>query len=213
MKPKTSLLATLTILTAALGAQAQEEAAHSASGVGDGTRAAAGAGGDETQGAAGAAATSQLDVELDPLAFAASGFSVHAGWRIEHFRFDVGAFGAELPSFVVSSDAFSSRFAGFGVKCDYHLNDSVGGAFFGVAASRVTNTVVHEATALSDVRTLHEVSARVGYEFDLAWGLYVVPWVSVGTFLGAKDVTIDGDTLEAQGPISVFPTLHLGYRL
>jgi hypothetical protein len=157
--------------------------------------------------------TNMLDIELDPIAYAANGFSVHGGWRIDHWRLDVGAFGAELPSFLLSSDAFTSRFAGFGLKLDYHIHDDVGGAFFGIAASRALNTITHNATRSSDTQTMHELSVRVGYEFDLSWGLYLAPWVSVGTAFGTKDVTIDGDTLEAQGPVMLFPTIHLGYRL
>jgi len=159
-----------------------------------------------------ATAKPRLDVELDPLAFALNGFSVHAGLRVRHFRFDVGAFGAELPAFMLSDDAFSSRFSGFGVKFDYHLRDRVGGPFVGLSAGRVINTVIHEPSGLAQSRAVHEVSARVGYEFDLVWGLYVVPWVSVGASFGSREVTVDDDTLEARGPITVFPTVHLGYR-
>ena len=117
-----------------------------------------------------------------------------------------------MPEFLLSNDAFSSRISGFGLKLDYHLNDLVGGALFGIAGSRVNNTITHEASAQSDSQTLHEISARVGYEFDLAWGLYVVPWVSVGVMLGSSDFSVDDDTLDAQNLLSVFPTVHLGYR-
>lgn len=154
-----------------------------------------------------------LDIEVDPLAFAANGYSVHGGVRVGHLRVDVGAFGMAVPDFLLGSDDFDVRFGGFGVKLDYHFNQDVGGPFFGIAASRASNAVVHSATDAHTEQFVHELSVRVGYEFDLLAGIYVAPWISVGHMFGSDAVTVAGDTLDGQPAVTLFPTVHVGYRL
>lgn len=153
-----------------------------------------------------------LDVEIDPLAFLARGFSVHGGFRWDHFRLDLGAFGAEVPGFLASDDRFESRFAGFGLKLDYRFYAEGDGPFVGVSAGRARVTVTHEASGETTDFHQHEVSLRAGWQWDVVAGLYVAPWVSLGYAPDAKGVELGGQQQKAPSKLIVFPTLHLGYR-
>lgn len=153
-----------------------------------------------------------LDFEVDPLAFIAKGFSVHAGVRWDRYRLDVGAFGAEIPGFLANDDRFESRFAGYGLKLDYRFFVEGDGPFVGISGSRVRTTVTHKASGDSDSFHQHEVSVRAGYQFDVWRGLYVVPWVGVGYMFDPRSPSLGGMQQKEQSHLVLFPTLHLGYR-
>ncbi|TPV93050.1 MAG: hypothetical protein B7733_22555 [Myxococcales bacterium FL481] len=153
-----------------------------------------------------------LDFEVDPLAFAAKGFSLHAGIRWHHFRADLGVFGMEMPGFLTKNDEFTTRFAGFGAKLDYRLFGGGDGPFVGISAGRARVETVHNDTSLSASHHEYDVSARIGYQFDIFRGFYAAPWVGLGYKFGGREVALGGDTLEKGSGVLVFPTIHLGYR-
>lgn len=153
-----------------------------------------------------------LDFEIDPIAYALRGFSLHSGIRLHHFRIDLGVFGLEMPKALTGDDRFRTRFAGFGAKLDYRFFGAGDGPFAGIDFGAARVSAVHESSSLSESHYEFTVSARVGYEFDIYKGFYIVPWVSLGYRIGGRDVTLAGDTLARSSALSVFPTVHLGYR-
>jgi hypothetical protein len=156
------------------------------------------------------AADLRVDVEVDPMAYALQGHSVHVGVGTGRFRFDVGAFGLELPAWAKPNTAFDAGFAGFGAKAHAHWFEDGTGPFAGVGLGAVRTVVQHRASGVAARDTSLGVGVEVGWLVPLVAGLYVKPWVGVSRTLGAEDVEVDGERFEAVR-WQVFPTVHLGY--
>src|ERR1700730_16318429 len=110
-----------------------------------------------------ATAQAQWEVEADPVAFGLKGYSAHVGYRVNLFRADIGAFGADIPESLHGNEGWKSRTSGVGAKFDYV--GSGRGMFSGVEANhdrtRYTLTSVGESMA----RNGFAAGARVGYRF------------------------------------------------
>lgn len=152
----------------------------------------------------------RADVELDPLAYAFGGYSVHVGVGADHLRFDLGAFGLDMPDWAHGQDGFSVGFDGFGVKAHLFLEADGTGGFVGLSAGLVRTLVRRDGTELARRDTHFSAGVELGWLFRVAGGFYVKPWVGVGWDFGAEDVTLGDATFEAQ-PLQVFPTVHLGW--
>ena len=50
------------------------------------------------------------DVEIDPIAYALDGHSMHVGLRLNHQRFDLGNFAAAVPAAFHGNDGFDVYF-------------------------------------------------------------------------------------------------------
>jgi hypothetical protein len=150
-----------------------------------------------------------LDVELDPIAYAASGYSLHVGLSHGRYRLDLGAFAADLPELLHGNDGFEVAMHGFGAKLDRFWRRDRTGFFAGVEAGVLDYQVVDGATRMVEQSTRLQGGARVGWRFALPADFHVTPWVGVGYALGAGDRTIAGRTFE-ESPVVVFPTVHLG---
>lgn len=160
--------------------------------------------------AASNAPTVRVDVELDPLAYAMSGHSVHVGVGVGHFRFDLGAFALEMPEWVHGNEGFTSSFDGFGVKAHVFVADDGTGPFAGVAGGLARTLIQNDATGRAQ-RDLHaSLGVELGWLIPIVEGLYVKPWIGVGWTFGVEDVVLDGQRFEANG-LTIFPTVHLGY--
>jgi|GEM_PF-1069828 len=155
----------------------------------------------------------RLDIELDPLAFVANGFSVHGGLRFGRFRFDLGAFGADVPGFFLTAEGFDVRMTGFGTKLDYRFFGQGSSPFVGVEFARVKKEIMHRASRAREAFFQHTVGIRVGYQIALYRGLYLVPWLGIGFPIERRDVRLGGAELPKEGVISFFPTIHIGYRI
>jgi hypothetical protein len=152
----------------------------------------------------------RVDVEVDPLAYALQGHSVHVGVGTGHFRFDLGAFGLELPAWAKPNAAFDAGFSGFGAKAHAHWFEDGTGPFAGVGLGAVRTVVQHRETGIAARDASVGVGVEVGWLVPLVAGLYVKPWIGVSRTLGAEDFTVDGERFEAVR-WQVFPTVHLGY--
>ena len=152
-----------------------------------------------------------FDVEIDPLAYALEGHSLHVGVWLGRVRLDLGSFGLVVPTFAHGNDNFEVSFSGYGTKADLYFNDDRDGVYLGVqlGVSRVTTRRV--ALDLAEVHMQSEASGRIGYRWLSKSGFYVTPWVGVGYTFGAKDVALGGEVLEGN-PLLIFPTVHLGYQ-
>lgn len=158
----------------------------------------------------------RIEIEADPIAFIFSGYSVHVGYLVNHWRLDVGTFGIKQPSFATTNQNFSVFSSGIGLKADYLLKRGRG-LFVGVQSDYGTDKIslktTNQATSLSNL----VVGIRSGYRFMFGQstahykGFYVVPWV---TLLYTPEATsvVQENQVYTQSKWSVFPTLHLGYR-
>lgn len=157
------------------------------------------------------AASTHLDVETDPTAFALAGNSLHVGLGRGNWRVDLGNFGLKLPSFAVGNDNFNVRFDGFGSKLQYFVRPSQRGWFVGLEGAVTRVAITHQASDVTSLRTQVGVGVQAGFRIMLTDHLYATPWLGVGYQLGARDAVIDGARY-ANPTISVFPAVHVGYQ-
>lgn len=155
-------------------------------------------------------AKAQVEVEVDPFAYALNGYSLHVAQIVGNSRLSVGIFGIDVPRFLHGEDDWRVVMRGAGVKWDL-IGSPSGGFFAGVDAGymRMSNTL----DAIGETRKSHviNIGLRGGYRWSLGWQrLYMSPWVGIGYSFG-EDVHIDGRTFDHR-PISVFPTVHVGRR-
>lgn len=158
-----------------------------------------------------AAATIVLDVEVDPLAYALGGYSVHAGLARGRLRLDLGAFALDMPEFAHGNDGLSAAFHGVGIKLDVFARTDQSGPFIGVEASWARSTVEHDASGAIAVDSDLRLGVRGGYRFMLSQRWYAVPWIGVSRAQDAGDIAV-GDTMFHSPRWFVFPALHVGYR-
>jgi hypothetical protein len=151
------------------------------------------------------------DVELDPLAYAAGGHSVHVGLGRGRVRVDLGAFAADIPEWLQQVDGFDVRSDGFGMKLDVFLQEDWSGPFAGVEAGLLGTTLRSPAGDHDFDRSLL-VGGRAGWRIPLGAGFYATPWLGVDYAIGAGDRNVGAYRYE-QSPWVLFPTLHVGYRV
>src|SRR5690625_3613695 len=71
----------------------------------------------------------RFDVEIDPIAYALNGFSVHGGYTTGPWRIDLGTIGLEYPDALNSSDAVEASFVGAGWKLEHFIKGRPDGFF------------------------------------------------------------------------------------
>lgn len=147
-----------------------------------------------------------VDAEVDPTAYVLDGNSIHVGIGYDRWRFDLGNFALDVPSFAHDA-GFDVSFDGYGAKLQLFPWEH--GAFVGVDTS-VTRVAIERDGMIAHETEL-QVGVHAGYRIDIAHGFYATPWLGVGYLFGAHDVVLAGATFHAN-PISVFPAVHLGYR-
>jgi hypothetical protein len=153
----------------------------------------------------------RFDVEVDPIAYALDGYSLHVGVGSGRYRFDVGNFALGMPQWLHGQDGFDARFGGFGVKLDAYLNPAQTGGFVGLESAYTLISVVDRRSGQQGTGRGVSAGVRVGWRFELASGFYATPWVGVGYRFG-EEVAAGGRAFE-MSPWTVFPTVHIGYRI
>jgi hypothetical protein len=151
------------------------------------------------------------DAEVDPTAYALSGYSLHVGLGYGHVRLEWGAFAADIPKFVHGNDGFKASAHGFGGKLQYFFLAAQRGPFAGLDAAVQRTLIEREGTDLAREQVGVRLGIHAGYRIALPAGFYATPWVGVSYGFGARDVELGGTTYK-NNPIIVFPAIHLGYR-
>jgi hypothetical protein len=155
-------------------------------------------------------AAAQVEIEADPIAYAASGYSLHVASVFGTLRLSVGAFGADIPQWLHGNDGWDMSMRGAGIKLDY-LGSRLDGLFVGVEGGfmRLSYGLDDSAT---EKRNDVSVGVRGGYRLAIGRsGLYVAPWVGVGYTPGGSDVVLGSERFD-HSPITIFPTVHIGWR-
>lgn len=159
-----------------------------------------------------AGVTLRPDVEVDPLAYAFAGHSVHAGLNIDAWRVSLGAFAIEQPEWFHGNEGMETYLSGFGFKVDRFFGARDAGPHVGIGGGLLRQTFSAEETGASHERLVFDAGARVGWRWLLGdSGFYLNPWVGVSWAFGGGDVALGEQTFEAS-QVTFFPTVHLGYR-
>ncbi|RBP77971.1 hypothetical protein EBI01_19585 [Marinomonas rhizomae] len=151
-----------------------------------------------------------LDIEIDPLAYALNGHSVHFGFGENQFRFDIGVFGLDAPEAFHGDERYDLRFDGYGVKLDY-LFGRYYGAFIGLEANSSKVKYTLKSTNQTTTRTQISLGPRIGYRIMYSKNITITPWIGIDFNLDHDDVSLNGQKFDSS-PISLFPTVHLGWK-
>lgn len=157
-----------------------------------------------------------FEIEVDPLAYGFKGYSLHAAYQLNRFRYDAFVFGIETPDFLTSNDDFKERSNGFGFKVDY-IGKNPGGWFVGLETDySFTKATLKENGQSHKGQTL-AIGIRGGYRFLFGKasngykGFYIAPWVGLDGLIHTKDIQFEQKQYKQEG-FRIFPTLHLGWR-
>jgi hypothetical protein len=153
----------------------------------------------------------RLDVEVDPIAYALSGYSAHLGVTWKRLRLDVGVFALEIPETLHGTDGVDVWGHGFGAKLDYYITQRDTGLFAGVQLSRMTEKLTDRATMEEHSASHITIGARIGYRYEFGRGFYVLPWLGVDVSMSSRDQRVADKSYEP-GAVLLFPTVHLGKR-
>ncbi|MCB0630079.1 MAG: hypothetical protein R2824_15060 [Saprospiraceae bacterium] len=165
----------------------------------------------------------EFSLEIDPATFVFSGYGVH--FRVkpknsDHLLLGIGAYAMDFPDLLVDLNAnnkgkgWDVRLGqGWGIFGEYHFSEVhrkwFVGTQIGVQKYRIKNTsLVGEENYTNSL-----VMGYAGYTWPIFGDrLYLKPWAGIG--YTAK--IAGSNTLEqieyAIAPLTMFATLHLGYR-
>lgn len=154
-----------------------------------------------------------VDIEVDPLAYALGGASVHAGLHVNRVRFDLGVFSLPLPEALHGNEGFHAQGHGFGLKADWFAKDGNKGFHLGAQTDLTHQTVTEETSTESARYRELAVGGRVGWRFQHRSGLYVNPWLGlIYRTNSPTELQLGGRTF-TQSKLMPFPTLHVGWRI
>ncbi|HYF03524.1 MAG TPA: hypothetical protein VEC36_09120 [Patescibacteria group bacterium] len=156
----------------------------------------------------------RFEFEVDPIAFALKGYSVHGIYVHEKLRFDLGVFGIEQPESFTGNKGFDTYSTGYGLKVNYLLNESETW-FAGVGVGYLNNEITFRETNQVQDDKVIGVGLHTGYRFfffnNALQNLYFAPWVSFDYNFHLNDIEFSAAEYKKSG-FSIFPTIHVGYR-
>jgi hypothetical protein len=150
-----------------------------------------------------------VDVEIDPIAFAFAGHSLHVGLGWRRFRLDLGTFAADVPEFLHEEDDLDIRVDGFGSKLDAYWRTDRTGPFAGIEVNASQSGVTDTRTGIFDRQAQLSAGVRLGWRIPLPASFYATPWVGFDVSTGSGDRHVGARTYQ-QSAFSVFPTIHVG---
>ncbi len=158
----------------------------------------------------------RLEVDLDALAFARSGYGVRLGYQHRHLRMGVATFNHRQPSLVIGERNVSIRTSGIGFGVDYFLRPARG-IFVGLHTAFHEEELRRVTTEATASQKSVEAGLQAGYRWSLGReeenlrGLYVEAILSVSSRLGGQPVSLGAGTYTVKA-VAVQPGLRLGYR-
>ncbi len=161
--------------------------------------------------------TSLIEVEIDPIAYALKGYSIHGIYTKNKIRTDLGFFGIMQPEGYGGNDGFQVKSQGFGLKLNYLLNENKTW-YAGIGTGYSNNIIKLKENSETHEQKMVSVGVHVGYRWfafkkvDNVWkNLYLTPWFSIDYNKPLKEVNFSR-TEYNQKAISIFPTVHIGYK-
>ena len=152
-----------------------------------------------------------VDLEVEPLAYAFGGAGGHVGLRVGDWKYEVEAFGLEVPASLHGNDSFTASPLGVEFHAEHLFGDGPGGFYAGPEAGLVRLDLTHTASGTTERHTRYSVGVRGGYTWYPGLGdLYLSPVVGVSYTLNGEDVTIGGDTFES-APLGPWGTIGIGW--
>lgn len=153
-----------------------------------------------------------FNLEVDPTAYVFDGYSVHAGIGWDHLRLDLGVYAMDIPAAIHGNDGMDAHFDGFGAKLQWFPLALRSGLFVGIDAGIAELDVEARASGARADQTEVNLGINGGWRFDLPWNFYATLWLGLGYSLGADDMNVGGIRYD-NSPITIFPAIHLGYRI
>jgi len=153
------------------------------------------------------------ELEADPIAYIEHGYSLHAAETLgADDRVQLGLFSLDVPGFALDNRAFSVRYLhGMTLKFDHFPAGQTTGFFYGLDGNYSTARYRLDATGTTQYRDEFSIGPRVGFRNEYGEHFYITPWVTVSYLTQKEDITINGQTYK-ESRISVFPTVHFGWR-
>ena len=163
---------------------------------------------------ASAVASSSVEIEVDPIAYALSGYSGHIGYVLAEFKFDFGAakekFSDSATKAFLGNQGFSSQFESVGAKLDF-VGATQTGLHMGLQWDRSRWTYTATSSQTSANNTVQTVGPRIGYRIGPG-RFYLDPWIAfLAVASGRSHVAVGTQTYQPQKFV-IFPTVHLGIR-
>ena len=158
----------------------------------------------------------RLEVDIDALAIARSGYGVRLAYQANHVRLGVSTFDHRQPSLVIGERNVSVRTSGIGFGADYFLRPARG-LFVGLHAAFHEEELRRVTTEATAQRNSIEAGLQAGYRWSFGRpsqelrGLFLESALAVTTRLAAQDLTLGAGTYETPG-VALQPTLRMGYR-
>jgi hypothetical protein len=152
-----------------------------------------------------------LDLEVEPLSYAFGGAGGHVAYQRGNWKYEVEAFGLEIPASLHGNDRFEASLLGAELHFEHYFGEDPGGFYVGPEVGVVQLDVTHQASGTSTQKTRYSVGLRGGYQWYTGLGnLYVSPVVGVSYTLNGDPVRVGGDTFES-APIGPWGTVGLGW--
>ena len=151
-----------------------------------------------------------VDLEVEPLAYAFGGAGGHVGLQVGDWKYEIEAFGLEVPESLHGNDGFTAAPLGVELHFERRFGDGPGGFYAGPEVGAARLDLTHDS-GTSEEHTRYSVGVRGGYTWYPGLGnLYVSPVVGVSYTLNGDNVTIGGDTFES-APLSPWGTIGIGW--
>lgn len=151
-----------------------------------------------------------IALEVDSLAYAMKGHSVHLLYQSQSgLVVDAGVFGLELPEAFEPNDGFRTKFNGYGLKF-YYIGSKQARFYFGVQIGRAEYTITQENNGSEQRAWVTSAGPLVGYRFR--WkALYISPWIGYDFVFDPPKLDFGSAQYEFK-EVNVFPTVHLGIQ-
>ncbi len=152
-----------------------------------------------------------LDLEVEPLAYAFGGAGGHVAYQRGDWKYEVEAFGLEIPESLHGNDDFGASLLGAELHFEHYFGAGPGGFYVGPEVGIVRLDLTHRASGRGKTLTRYSVGLRGGYQWYTGLGnLYVSPVLGVSYTLNGDPVNVGGDTFES-APIGPWGTVGLGW--